>query len=155
MKNNRGIYVLVVSMCLIILGLFMCETNQEKQEDNTVEIKPQLCDYLIECNADNMLKACNHYGILYPEIVTAQAILESGNFKSKVFRERNNPFGLYDSKNKEYYIFNHWTDALLAYRDKVQYKYKGGDYYIFLKKLPYAMDKDYISKVKTIEHKLK
>lgn len=149
------LYILALIQSISIICLASRVNKLENSKKTELVIQPQMCDYLIECNAENMIKACNHYEILYPEIVTAQAILESGNFKSKLFRERNNPFGLYDSKNKEYFYFNHWTDALLAYKFKVQNKYKEGNYYLFLKELPYAMDKDYISKVKNIEKRLK
>lgn len=102
-------------------------------------------------NKDNFLKVCKFYGVKEPNIVTAQAILESGNFKSDVFLRTNNPLGLYDSKNKEYFKFKHWTEAIIAYRIYVESKYKGGDYYKFLNDLPYAEDPNYVSKIKNIE----
>ena len=41
----------------------------------------------------NMLKIMNQIGIAYPDVVLAQARLETGNFTSKVFKENNNLFG--------------------------------------------------------------
>ncbi len=108
-----------------------------------------------EANVTNMLAACTYYDIKCPKIVTAQAILESGNFKSNVFKKYNNPFGLYNSKTKDYFKFEHWTDAVVAYKNMIQYRYKEGDYYIFLKKTRYAEDPNYINKVKAIENSLK
>lgn len=104
-----------------------------------------------EATGVNMLIACEYYGVKYPSIVTAQAILESGNFKSKVFKEYNNPFGLYNSYRKDYYKFKHWSDAILAYQALIEYKYKGGNYYEFLDSIGYATDPSYIRKVKAIE----
>ena len=104
-----------------------------------------------EATGVNMLIACEYYGVKYPSIVTAQAILESGNFKSGVFKKYNNPFGLYNSYRKDYYKFKHWSDAILAYRALIEYKYKGGNYYEFLDSIGYAADQDYIRKVKAIE----
>lgn len=104
-----------------------------------------------EATSINMLVACEYYGVKYPSIVTAQAILESGNFKSQVFKKYNNPFGLYNSATNDYYKFNHWTDAILAYQTMIEYKYEGGDYYLFLDSIGYATDQDYIRKVKAIE----
>lgn len=104
-----------------------------------------------EANGVNMLIACEYFGVKYPSIVTAQAILESGNFKSEIFKKYNNPFGLYNSATKDYYKFNHWTDAILAYQTMIEYKYEGGDYYAFLDSIGYATDQDYIRKVKAIE----
>ena len=104
-----------------------------------------------EATGASMLVACEYYGVKYPSIVTAQAILESGNFKSEIFKKYNNPFGLYNSKAKDYYKFNHWTEAIIAYQTMIEYKYEGGDYYSFLDSIGYATDQDYIRKVKAIE----
>ena len=104
-----------------------------------------------EATGVNMLVACEYYGIKHPSIVTAQAILESGNFKSEVFKKYNNPFGLYNSTTKSYYKFNHWTEAIIAYQNMIEYKYEGGNYYTFLDSIGYAADQDYIRKVKAIE----
>lgn len=104
-----------------------------------------------EANGVNMLIACEYFGVKYPSIVTAQAILESGNFKSDIFKEYNNPFGLYNSATKDYYKFKHWTDAILAYQTMIEYKYEGGNYYSFLDSIGYATDPSYIRKVKAIE----
>lgn len=104
-----------------------------------------------EATGTSMLVACEYYGVKYPSIVTAQAILESGNFKSEIFKKHNNPFGLYNSKAKDYYKFNHWTEAIIAYQTMIEYKYEGGDYYSFLDSIGYATDQDYIRKVKAIE----
>lgn len=100
---------------------------------------------------EGLWEAIDYYGLQYPEIVYAQAVLETGHFKSDLCIYSNNLFGLYDSNNKEYFQFNHWSESVLAYRDMVQYKYKPpNDYYQFLKDLPYAEDKDYINKLKNI-----
>lgn len=107
-----------------------------------------------EANPASMLTACEYYGIKYPRIVTAQAVLESGYFKSKVFRKYNNPFGLYNSRIKAYYKFNHWTESIKAYVEMIEYKYIEGDYYEFLKNLLYAEDERYIDKIKVIEKSL-
>ena len=96
-------------------------------------------------------KVLNYYGVMYPDIVRAQAILETGHFRSKVFREYNNLFGLYDSKNKDYFKFNHWTESVVAYLNCIQYRYKPpNNYYQFLEEIGYAEDPNYISKVKTL-----
>ena len=89
-------------------------------------------------------------GCKYPNIVTAQAILETGHFKSYGCRERKNIFGLWNHKEQEFYIFDSWQDSCDAYLRMVQYKYKGGDYYSFLDKLGYATDPEYVNKLKKL-----
>lgn len=79
--------------------------------------------------------------------VLAQALLETGNFSSRVCREYNNLFGLYDSKNRDYYRFERWEDSVVGYGKMIQYRYKGGNYLHFLKRIGYAEDPRYITKV--------
>lgn len=108
-----------------------------------------------ELNDSTLYLALQYYEIKHPRIVLAQAKLESGNYKSKHCINKNNLFGLYNSKKKRYYSFEHWSHSVLAYKNMVEYKYKGGDYYAFLVKISYASDPNYISKVKQIENNLK
>ena len=100
--------------------------------------------------------ACEHYGLKEPKIVTAQAILETGWFRSKVFREYNNPFGLFNSRTMQYFRFRHWSDAVIMYRDNIQKRLKRNeDYYNFLKRIGYAEDEDYLNKVKALTDSLR
>jgi len=101
------------------------------------QTKQEVYDYLVEIKCE------------YPKIVTAQAVLETGHFKSYSCRARHNLFGLrYDHK---YLIFDNWKESCDAYITKIQYKYKGGDYYKFLTDLGYAKDPEYIKKIKNIK----
>ena len=118
----------ILKILLILLMLQIYGNSQTKQE---------VYDYLIEIN-------CKH-----PEIVTAQAILETGHFKSYSCKTRHNLFGL--KYNHKYLIFDHWKESCDAYLSKIQYKYKEGDYYMFLKNLGYAKDPNYINKIKNIQ----
>ena len=98
-----------------------------------------------------MLEALNYYGVKHPNIVYAQAVLETGNFKSDLCINGNNLFGLYNSKKKRYYTFDHWKDCIIAYKEMIQYKYKPpNDYYKFLSDIGYAEDPNYINKLKGI-----
>ena len=44
-----------------------------------------------------------------------------------------------------------WEESVKAYKDYVQYKYKGGNYYDFLNRIGYAEDGSYISTVMSLE----
>lgn len=87
------------------------------------------------------------YDVKFPQIVVAQALLETGYFTSRVCLENNNLFGLRRPSNGGYYSFNSWEESVKAYKDYVQYKYKGGNYYDFLNRIGYAEDKEYTSKI--------
>lgn len=99
----------------------------------------------------NLLMVMDRYGVHHPRIVLAQSLLETDHFKSRVCREDKNLFGLRRPSNGKYYAFEKWEDSVIAYRDYVQYKYKGGNYYKFLKDIGYAEDRNYIYKVRKIE----
>ena len=109
--------------------------------------------YNSELTIDNLYAALKKHGIKFPKIVLAQAILETGNFKSRLCKEQNNLFGLRHSKG--YYSFDHWEESVIAYRDWVQYKHRNGEgYYSFLKRIKYAASKTYIYKVREIAENL-
>ena len=106
-----------------------------------------------ELTIENLYAALKRHGIKYPKIVLAQAILETGRFRSRVCHEHNNLFGLRHSKG--YYSFSNWEESVIAYRDKVQYKHRDGEgYYSFLKRIGYASAPDYINKVREIASQL-
>lgn len=99
---------------------------------------------LPELTIPNLLAEIKKKNIKYPKIVLAQAILETGWFKSSVCRNKHNLFGLTNPRTKDYYEFNHWTESVAAYYSKVQYRYKSGNYLLWLKKIGYAEDPGYI-----------
>jgi uncharacterized FlgJ-related protein len=85
-------------------------------------------------------------GIKNHEIVYAQARLETGNFKSSLFKNNNNLFGFRSSKGWSKY--SHWTESVRAYSRFQKQYYKRGDYYTFLENIGYAKDSNYIKKLK-------
>ena len=78
----------------IITLLFVLTSLNNKKEANPNEVindsftKKALIDE-IKC-----------HGFKYPDIVLAQAVLESGHFKSDVFKENNNLFGMRQPKKR-------------------------------------------------------
>ena len=108
--------------------------------------KPKL-SHLPELTIPNLYQEIIRNGILHPRIVLAQAILETGWFRSPLCRNRHNLFGLTNPKTGKYYEFNHWTESVRAYYTKVQYKYKGGNYLLWLRDIGYAEDPRYVREV--------
>lgn len=99
-------------------------------------------------NDANLMKELIRQGVQHPEIVLAQAQLETGFYRSDVCKKYNNLFGLRHKNG--YYKFNNWQESVTAYRDYVQYRYKGGDYFAFLEKIGYAEESKYTQYVKSL-----
>jgi len=128
----------IVPSLMFLLPFYV--SAQEVTLDSIKAMKP----------ADGLFYALEYYGVYEPHIVYAQAVLETGHFKSSLCVKYGNLFGIYDSRAKQYVHYDHWIESVVAYRDKVQAKWKGGDYIEFLRNLPYAQDPDYCDKVAKI-----
>lgn len=115
------------------------------QENEFSEVK--LKEYIIGLN------------IKFPHIVFAQAKLESGYFKSTIFRENNNLFGMKiatrrpttnKGENRGHAVFDTWKESVLDYAF-YQARFLGdikseGEYIQYLR-ANYAEDPGYVDKV--------
>ena len=150
--------VIVVPWSVVILLLLQIKNIVLATKDKSIPVI-EVADTIIneqpkffsQTPKEGLEEALPYYGLKHKDIVYAQAVLETGHFKSKVCLNYNNLFGLYDSRNKDYYKFNHWTESIIAYKEWVQTKYQPpNNYYAFLEEINYANDKDYISTLKSI-----
>ena len=107
-----------------------------------------------ELTLANLIDVIEEIGLNNQLFVLAQAVLETGHFTSPVCKNYHNLFGLYDSKHKDYYHFARWKDSVVGYQKFIQYRYKGGDYLQFLKRIGYAEDPRYTSTVAKIATQL-
>lgn len=156
---KQSTYNIIISLSVSILALLqVCHYLEDKPPKVKIEfiISDEKPSFYGKSPQEGLMEALEYYGVKHPQIVYAQAVLETGNFKSDACLINNNLFGLYDSRNKKYYEFDHWTNSVEAYVSMVQYKYKGdndkppNDYYRFLSDIGYAEDPHYINKVKRI-----
>ena len=121
--------------------------KKEKRKGQKSDKKTSPKSMLPELTIPNLYKEIIRNGIRHPKIVLAQAILETGWFTSPVCRNRHNLFGLTDPRTGKYFVFGHWTESVRAYYTKVQYKYKGGNYLLWLRDIGYAENPNYIREV--------
>lgn len=142
MKKILAIVLLITSSCVMAT---------DTEEEKTFE--------------EEVFEYVDSLPFLYPDIVKAQIILETGNFSSRVFKENNNLFGMRmpasrlttatGSKNK-YAEYNTWQESIidrLIYESKYLYKYKNkGEYFAFLDRI-YAEGEYYSKTLKTIIRK--
>ena len=169
---GRIIFIVLTTLCciLFIISLQITEyksiehksvdsSNKKvsclytKESSDTFKVKPK---FLTQSPKDGLEEALIYYKVHHKDIVYAQAILETGHFKSRVCLEYNNLFGLYNSRKKQYYRFNHWSESVIAYKNWIQRRYKPSeDYYIFLDRIKYAESIEYIPLLKKIVNKRK
>ena len=161
---NKWLKALIVAVTVVpwsVVIILLLQVKSIVSQQPKVETVPviEVADTIIneqpkfffQTPKEGLKEALSYYGLKHKDIVYAQAILETGHFTSRICLEYNNLFGLYDSKNKDYYRFNHWSESVVAYKEWIQKKYQPpNDYYIFLKKINYAEKEDYTRLLKKI-----
>ena len=132
----------------------------KKRESNTLikENNQQILKYYNgeshSLTLTNLVDVIEEVGLNNQLFVLAQAVLETGHFTSSVCKNYHNLFGLYDSKHKDYYRFARWEDSVIGYQKFIQYRHKGGNYLQFLRRIGYAEDPRYTTKVAQIATQL-
>lgn len=161
MKKQRVIeaikVILMLGVSMITITLLYIYEGKAHAPDKTLLasqdtiITPEFYNQTAE---EGLQAALEYYDLHHPDIVYAQAILETGYFKSQGCLRDNNLFGLYNSTKNKYHKFDHWTLSVIGYKEWIQRRYKPPEnYYNFLSRIHYAEDPTYISKLKQIVKK--
>lgn len=113
----------------------------------------------IEFSPDNLRKYIKLCGIRFPDIVYAQAVLETGGFKSTIFLESNNLFGMKKamsrpttalSTSRGHAMYDSWMMSTIdyaLYQSAFLRDIKTERGYLEYLSDNYAEDPDYINKV--------
>jgi uncharacterized FlgJ-related protein len=121
----------------------------------------------IEINKEILVKTMKEMGIQHVDIVLAQAILESGTFTSKVFKTKNNMFGMKVPGRREttainkkgYAAYSSWYDCVKDYKLYQDYITKNKpisrDQYVAIISKRYSETPDYMQRLKKIIEKNK
>ena len=154
---NQKVFNIMFSCAIAVLGMsiYHLRCSMENIKPPEIEViyivNEEQPDFFSKLPQEGLMEALEYYEVKYPQIVYAQAVLETGHFKSNVCLNYNNLFGLYDSKNKDYYKFNHWAESIVAYKEWIQKKYQPpNNYYAFLEEINYAEGKSYTRLLKEI-----
>jgi uncharacterized FlgJ-related protein len=135
----------------VILILISAFTYCENQQD-PIDLKTEIKSYI------------NCVGIEYPDIVFAQALLESGNMKSKMFVKYNNLFGMkFPNKRKTtaifrlkngYAVYNNWGDCVEDYylfqQSLFERKHYNKNEYLSMLNKTYSKSGQYSKKIRRI-----
>lgn len=152
---KQRVFNILISFAVGVLGVVQVLPYLKGDEPPEIKvvhiINEEQPDFFSKSPQEGLMEALEYYKVKHPQIVYAQAVLETGHFKSDLCLNDNNLFGLYNSKKHRYYTFDHWKDCIIAYKEMIQYKYKDGDDYLnFLKEIGYAEDSEYICKLKEL-----
>jgi uncharacterized FlgJ-related protein len=109
-----------------------------------------------------LIEKIDQLNFRYPHIILAQAKLESGHFKSTIFLENNNMFGMKEAKlranlakgtNRNHAYYATWQESVidyaLYYSTYLSDIKTEGEYFEYLKQ-NYAEDKTYVQRLKQI-----
>jgi uncharacterized FlgJ-related protein len=143
--------ILLFTILLNILTIIETKATEDSSNNNISKI--HLYNKIIES------------GVKFPDIVYAQAILESGNFKSRIFKKNNNLFGMkvprqrktnaVGKSKKGYAVYIHWIDSVNDYLEWQMYHLKKHkiltrtDYLSLLNRI-YCTNDNYVNLLKPI-----
>ena len=108
----------------------------------------------------NMLTTMTEMGIVYPDIVMAQARIETAHFTSKIFKENHNLFGMKLPKQRSttaigeqhnHAEYTSWRQSVIDYKlwqDRVLNKVHSRRAYLKYLNKYYATDKQYVTLIK-------
>ena len=145
--------ILIFILSSIFYQLFAPPAPDVITKEQSIEFRS-----LTQPFSPELLKETIHYYTLYPEIVYAQARLETGDFTSNIFKENNNCFGMKLPKhrptlaiglNRHSAVYINWLDSVKDLRMWQDYYMDRG--YDLNKLLSiYCPEKNYKRKVKNL-----
>ena len=159
--------LLILLISLFPLAGHCPEMNKPAKDQQIKQAKKHIFIrdvYSMEFSVENFRQALEYAEIKEPEIVFRQAVLETGNFTSELFRCANNLFGMRLARYRtttalsEYNYhakYNSWWDSVLDYKLWQDYYLNNGwnmeDYFGFLWGVQYATDDHYITKLQNLD----
>lgn len=99
-----GLLVLLVQIKNLVTNITVESVPIIEMSDTAINIQPK---FFSQTPKEGLKEALSYYNLKHKDIVYAQAILETGHFKSDICLKNNNLFGLYNNDKKQYYKFKH------------------------------------------------
>lgn len=162
-KNKIYIAILVVLGLLFMLGWFTGTNNYIINKINhTTEVTDTMLVHGEKFSEEALIRLLKDCHIKYPHIVLAQAKLESGDFKSKMFRQNFNMFGMKLARQRittalgeksGHAYYRDWIDGVHdygMYQSAIMCNVNNEVEYFTKLDERYAEDTTYISKLKHI-----
>jgi hypothetical protein len=160
-------WIIILSIILFIfIGVILGYINGFKENKQTVinnlsmEDKLVVVDHFNEFNEYKFVDLVIKLNIKHPEIVISQALHETAEFRSKIFIENNNLFGMKEASSRNntaagtqynHAYYDSWIDSVVDYALwQSSYTKNIPDDIEYLKTISvsYAEDPEYVNKVK-------
>lgn len=164
-KDLKKAKYFLISFVLLIIGTFISGRYSKFKSLDKIERDLIVLNVQAEKNSftkEKFVKELKRLNIRQPHIVMAQSIIETGHWKSNIFRENHNLFGMREARvrintaigtqnNHAYY--ETWMESIYDYAF-YQCRYLGTiktekEYYSYLN-ANYAEDPDYVNVVKGV-----
>jgi uncharacterized FlgJ-related protein len=157
--TNKTLMGLGATVGLLLLFGFTSNPANEvqnlSQEDKLIVIR----EYN-EFSEEKLIEKITELNFRFPHIILAQAKLESGHFKSTIFLENNNMFGMKEAKlranlakgtNRGHAYYETWQESVidyaLYYSSYLRSIKTEGEYFEYLRQ-NYAEDPTYVQRLK-------
>jgi uncharacterized FlgJ-related protein len=164
-KTKIALSVVVVLMfATFLLGRFYRFTTLDEHEMELLVVS--LDQQKNEFTEDKFADELKRLNVRFPHIVMAQSILETGAFKSNIFKENHNLFGMKEATSRlnlakgtqnNHAAYSNWEDSVMdyalwssTYANKAQSE---NEYFQILNSLGYAEDNGYELKLREIIQK--
>jgi hypothetical protein len=121
--TNKSLTGLGAAVGLLLIFGFTSNPNN-KVENLSQEEKLIVVREYREFSEEKLIEKITELNFKYPHIILAQAKLESGHFKSTIFLENNNMFGMKEAKlranlakgtNRGHAYYETWQESVIDY----------------------------------------
>lgn len=151
MKRKPDLYDLLIVNCVAIIIYFVVHSYLGSIPKPVFRIeqneKTNNIDTFSEANLNHLMYILD---IKHPEIVIKQARLETGYYTASRFIKHNALFG-FQTSEINVIKYKNWKESVIAYKVWQMKRLKDNEnYYIFLKRVKYASDSNYIKKLKAM-----
>ena len=167
-KDWKSVKYITVSMFVLMLGSFLVgrfakfgSLDEYEKELLIISLEEERNQF----SKEKLVAELKRLNVKYPHIVMAQAIVESGHFNSRIFKENNNLFGMKEASVRVntakgtqhgHAYYDSWTESLYDYAF-YQSRYLGSirseqQYFAYLSN-SYAEASSYVSTLKSVIEK--
>jgi hypothetical protein len=161
LKDNAFRLVVLYTLTLGVVGILLVagllnETRHHQQQRSVAPLAIGKDTTVVDsCMYTRVYKFIKEVGMKYPDVVFAKAILESGHFKSKMFLNKNNLFGMKKAVHRttlgqgnagEYVYFKSIEESIIDYKlYQMQFVHEINSEEMYIKRIcqSYSSNNDY------------